>query len=1000
MTQPLTQAIILGSARGIRRLDPTQSIPSSLKVVDSGGTVLDWALHALTVNGITQVIYVGGYQIQKVIEKHPDLDCRFYAEWQRGGELTGLLSATRPPTENCLIMRASTVILPQALERLSNSIGDIVAGYHHSSRIAEFSGVIAIRDQLTIRAFDVARELVGENPTASIDQWLKALVADGLEINRVNLDGLAAPTSDPVALAGTVFSSKAKTLANIRPLMTTAIVLDQVSFSVAEWFSEPNVIMAKVTESFGDGQVVVRSSAKSEDGVGQSMAGHYRSVLNVSARNRNSLQEAVEAVIDSYKRSHNSSVRSEVVFIQPQMTNLAASGVILTRDCETGAPYIVLNVDRTSGRSDTVTSGSQTAFDTVYVSHEAEHARLPNDVKICVGIANELENLTNLDGLDIEFGIDRSSQAYLFQVRPLTGQTQKYELADEDLNEELGCVREFLDAHMRPHPLILGDTTLFSSMADWNPAEMIGAAPKPLALSLYQRLVGEHSWAEARAEIGYRDVLSEPLIISLAGRPYVDVRASLNSFLPTGLNDTIGNKWITYGLSLLKNNPHLHDKIEFDVALTCLTFDTNEENSRLSEAGLTLQEIEDFRQQMLVLTDGVLNRISAPIKEQLKIISKLESKRAKLLAAGNTDIMSLARQARYLLQDCNRYGVVPFSVLARYAFIAMALLRSLKKVGVFSNDEYELILRSIPTIATEMSQDLAYHATGKMETRTFLERYGHLRPSSYDITSPNYLTEAEFYLNRHNTASNCTPPADPIPAKKIFDRHSSTIGRLLKDIGFTANADDLRDFVLDAIPARERGKFEFMKNLDAVLETTAKIGVELGFDRQDISFLPIDWIESGATASPTSAAQMRMRREIEFAKKRWNLTCAVRLPHLVRSSNDVDAFQLEKWVPNFVSTQRVVAPPLFLDGKTCEQSLDGRIVMIRAADPGYDWIFGYSMKGLITQFGGVGSHMAIRAAEFGIPAAIGCGEIIFETLQSASLIELDCINKRVNVVHS
>ena len=34
--------------------------------------------------------------------------------------------------------------------------------------------------------------------------------------------------------------------------------------------------------------------------------------------------------------------------------------------------------------------------------------------------------------------------------------------------------------------------------------------------------------------------------------------------------------------------------------------------------------------------------------------------------------------------------------------------------------------------------------------------------------------------------------------------------------------------------------------------------------------------------------------------------------------------------------------------------------------------------------------MAIRCAEFGIPAAIGCGEQRFETLKKAKKITIDC----------
>ena len=61
-----------------------------------------------------------------------------------------------------------------------------------------------------------------------------------------------------------------------------------------------------------------------------------------------------------------------------------------------------------------------------------------------------------------------------------------------------------------------------------------------------------------------------------------------------------------------------------------------------------------------------------------------------------------------------------------------------------------------------------------------------------------------------------------------------------------------------------------------------------------------------------------------------------------------------------------------------------------ALDHGFDWIFGHKILGLVTKYGGVNSHMAIRCAELGIPAAIGCGEQKFETLKSHKIICLDC----------
>jgi hypothetical protein len=57
--------------------------------------------------------------------------------------------------------------------------------------------------------------------------------------------------------------------------------------------------------------------------------------------------------------------------------------------------------------------------------------------------------------------------------------------------------------------------------------------------------------------------------------------------------------------------------------------------------------------------------------------------------------------------------------------------------------------------------------------------------------------------------------------------------------------------------------------------------------------------------------------------------------------------------------------------------LMGNILMIPSADPGYDWIFSHKISGFITMYGGVNSHMSIRAQELGIPAVIGAGELLY-----------------------
>jgi phosphoenolpyruvate-protein kinase (PTS system EI component) len=65
------------------------------------------------------------------------------------------------------------------------------------------------------------------------------------------------------------------------------------------------------------------------------------------------------------------------------------------------------------------------------------------------------------------------------------------------------------------------------------------------------------------------------------------------------------------------------------------------------------------------------------------------------------------------------------------------------------------------------------------------------------------------------------------------------------------------------------------------------------------------------------------------------------------------------------------------------------IIFLENADPGYDWIFARNPMGIVTKYGGVASHMAIRCAEFGIPAAIGCGSTIYNNLVKSNFVVID-----------
>ena len=49
-------------------------------------------------------------------------------------------------------------------------------------------------------------------------------------------------------------------------------------------------------------------------------------------------------------------------------------------------------------------------------------------------------------------------------------------------------------------------------------------------------------------------------------------------------------------------------------------------------------------------------------------------------------------------------------------------------------------------------------------------------------------------------------------------------------------------------------------------------------------------------------------------------------------------------------------------------------------------------------YGGINSHMAIRASEMGLPAVIGAGKIFYNKWSAAKFLFLDCSNKKIDII--
>lgn len=791
------------------------------------------------------------------------------------------------------------------------------------------------------------------------------------------------------------FHDKASTLAELEGKLTSARVLPQATLTYEAWCDDPKAEAAKLLAQPWAGRraLIVRSSALGEDTEGQSLAGHYVSVPDVVGA------EALIMAIGQVFASYGPRVAADQkVLVQPMLQAVVASGVATSREVGSDRPYIVVNTSL-GGDTSSVTAGRSNETEVCYHFRGA----LETPVGRCgavVRLLREIEAITGLTRLDIEFAfVEGEHMPVLLQARPLIN-TTRCALPRERHCRLLKQAETKIAATLGAHPLARGKRSALGVMTDWNPAEMIGVRPRPLSLSLYRSLVTDDVWARQRSSYGYRDLRGIPLLIDILGIPYIDVRASFESFVPAALEDAAAERLVDHYMDRLLATPALHDKVEFEIVLSCYAFDTDAKLAALRGAGFTADEAATLRGALHGLTRHVMDPAASPRLVDREGLDKLQARRTQVLSSGAAPL----DQAYWLLEDCRRYGTRPFAGLARVGFIAVQLLNSLVTVGAIGDSDRQAFVMSLSTVASEMQRDLA-----RLPRAEFLARYGHLRPGAYDIRSPRYDEAPELYFGPAPAPQDFTaepgvvlaeqPPftrPDPdMPGlhRAVRARMEPAVAAQLAAHGFDIPAAAFLDFLAEGIREREHAKFLFTRNLSDALVLLTQWGEGAGLGREDLSFADIHVLREtyGSAKDPRDL----FAQTIHQGRESHEATAATCLPPLIVEAKDVWGFELPPATPNFITAMSA-------QGRVARElehvDLTGAIVLIPNADPGFDWIFSRKIAGLITAYGGANSHMAIRSAELNLPAVIGAGEHLFSEWSQAGGLRIDCADRRVDVL--
>ena len=314
----------------------------------------------------------------------------------------------------------------------------------------------------------------------------------------------------------------------------------------------------------------------------------------------------------------------------------------------------------------------------------------------------------------------------------------------------------------------------------------------------------------------------------------------------------------------------------------------------------------------------------------------------------------------------------------------------MERLKIIDNSDIENFKSSLETITFKFIHDCNLLSKNLISFRKFKKTYGHLRPGTYDINSKNYLLfSKDFFIKKDVN----------IKKKRSFILNKSKIRKiesLLKKNNINFTLSEFFLYLKRGIEGREYSKFIFTKNVDLILKRISQIAKFKNLSKKQISFLSIKDITD---LNFIKLSKKKLLNKIKKKQSEYSTNLNIKLPILLIDPKGVDVIPFQVSSPNFIGNKKIISKIIYIDSKVNfkKVDIDRKIVLIENADPGFDWLFNFEIKGLITKFGGANSHMSIRCNELKIPAAIGVGEKIFEDIKYNDQLILNCSLKKIEI---